>query len=109
MKKLSKKEREELVTKGYLNDLIEKKEFLIYKYLKKKGFATKKELNLDKYVTKEYYNDTLEEIVSKRFKKQDTKNRGDIEALMEHHIHQLQVLLEGLDHRYVLRSEWASN
>jgi hypothetical protein len=105
-KKLSKKERENVVTKGYLFDLMEKQEFLIFKYFKSKGFVTKKELNLDDYITKEYYYDSVEEIVERRLKKLKSQHRSDIEILMEHHLHQLQTLFEGLDNRYVLRKEW---
>ena len=80
MKKLSKKEREEVVTKGY-------------------------------------FHDTLEEVLDERFGKFRKEFRREInedfkkhiDVLMEHHRSQLEVILEGLDNRYVLRSEWTSN
>lgn len=105
LKKLTKKERDAVVTKGYVYDLIEKQDFLIYKYLKSKDFVTKKQLKENDYVTKKYYFDTLEKVVSRRIKKQKSEFRSDLDALMEHHMHQLQVLFEGFDDRYVLRKE----
>jgi hypothetical protein len=84
--KISKKEREELVTKGFLID--------------------------NKYLTIR----TLDEILDPKNRitqeQLDTKinllredARQHLEALMEHRMHQLQVLMEQIDARYVLRKE----
>lgn len=84
-KKLSKKEREKVVTKGYLED----KDYVTKDYLDKK---------LDNYVTKDYLDIRLNEL-SKEFK-------DYVSALIEHQTHQLQTFYEGFDNRYVLRKEW---
>ena len=74
MKKLSQKEREEVATKGFLED---------------------------HYVTK-YYLDM-------RLKEQLLDFRQHLDTLMEHQMHQLQVLMEQMDERYVLRREWSAS
>lgn len=73
---MSQKEREELVNKGYLEDVLESKN----------------------YVTKEYLDQRLI-IQSQDF-------RQHLDSLMEHQMHQLQVFIEQMDERYVLRREW---
>ena len=79
MKKLSQKEREELVTKGFLEDCFD----IRFEELSKK---------LTKEITTE---------ISADF-------RQHLDSLMEHQMHQLEVLMEQMDDRYVLRREWES-
>lgn len=64
-KKLSQKEREESVTKGF-----------------------------------------LEEHLDIRFKEQTLDFKQHLDSLMEHQMHQLEILMEQMDERYVLRREW---
>lgn len=94
MKKLSKKERGEVVTKGYLED----QEYVTNSYLKAQD-----------YVTKSYLNEVLDKRFEE-FRKEINKDfKYHIDVLIEHQKDQLQVLLEGLDNRYVLRSELRSD
>ncbi len=87
MKKLSQKEREEVLTKGFLID---------NKYL---TLRTLDEIMDPKNrITKEQLESKL------KLLKDDA--RQHIESLMEHQMHQLQVLMEQMDERYVLRKEW---
>lgn len=64
-KKLTKKEREEVVTKGYLNDYLESQNYVTKQYLDEK---------LENYVTKDYlderfkyYVDVLKEVNNDKF------------------------------------------
>ena len=92
-KKLSQKEREEVVTKGFLSD-----------YLDSKNYITKDYLDSKNYITKDY----LEDYLDMRFKKQTLEFKQYLDSLMEHQMHQLQILMEQMDERYVLRREWIS-
>lgn len=71
MKKLSQKEREEVATKGFLED---------------------------HYVTKDYLDMRLKEL--------SLDFRQHLDSLMGHQMHQLEILIEQMDDRYVLRREW---
>ena len=73
-KKLSQKEREESVTKGFLEDY------------------------LGIYVTKDY--------LDIRLKEQTLDFKQHLNSLMEHQMHQLEILMEQMDERYMLRREW---
>lgn len=88
---ISQKEREEVVTKGFLSDYLDSKNYITEDYLDKR---------LEIYVTKDYLDVRLQE--------QTTEFKQYMEALMEHHMHQLQVFIEHMDDRYVLRREWNS-
>jgi hypothetical protein len=90
-KKLSQKEREETVTKGFLSDCLED--------TVTKGFLSD---CLKDYVTKDYLTETINNAMEKQAK--DFYQHMD--ALMEHHMHMLQVFMENMDDRYVLRKEW---
>lgn len=72
MKKLTSKQRNEPVTKGFLID--------------------------NGYVTKDY--------LDKKLKEQSRDFRQHLESLMEHQMDQLQIFMEQMDERYVLRREW---
>lgn len=96
-KKISKKEREEVVTKGFLVD-----------YLDSKDYITKDYLDSQNYVTKDYFETRLESTINKALEKQSKEFYRHMEALMEHHMHSLQVFMENMDERYVLRKEWLS-
>ena len=86
MKKLTSKQRNEPVTKGFLVD---------HKYL---TIKTLEELMDPKnYVTKE----SLEQKLSLL----SNESRQHLEALVEHQMHQLQIFMEQMDERYVLRRE----
>ncbi len=91
MEKLSKKESKEIVTKGFLVNYLEQ-------VLESKNYITKDYLESRNYITKDYFED--------RLTKQSAEFRQYIESLMEHQVHQLQVLIEQMDDRYVLRREW---
>jgi hypothetical protein len=84
---LSLQERKETVTKGYLNDFLEGKNYVTKQYLDEKD-----------YVSKDYLHQELTKVVER------IENR--IDALIEHQMHMLQSLWEHADDRYVLRSEW---
>jgi len=75
-KELSQKEREETVTKGFLFDCFEERD----------------------YVTKDYLKEALLE------QSEDFHRR--VSAVLEEHRAYLGALIENLDNRYVLRREW---
>jgi hypothetical protein len=79
--KLSKKEREEPVTKGYLTDYLEDK--------------------LENYVTKDYLDEKLENYVTKDYldKKIDQDLVRHIGAMLEDSNSKLQILFEHFDAR----------
>ncbi len=56
---------------------------------------------LDDYVTKDYLDEVLRE--------QTNHIEQRIEVLMENQMHQLQILFETMDERYVLRREWLAS
>jgi hypothetical protein len=85
-KKLSQKEREEVVTKGYLSDVLEERN----------------------YITKDYFEEHLESTINKALEKQSKEFYQHMEALMEHQMNQLQVFMEHMDEQYVLRREWVA-
>jgi hypothetical protein len=85
MKKLTPKQREETVTKGFLYE----QNFVTKEYLDKK---------LEPYVTKEY--------LDKKLKEQSAEFRQHIDTLIEHQLDQIQIFMEQMDKRYVLRREW---
>lgn len=64
--------------------------------------VTKRFLIENEFITRK----TLEEILDIRFEKHSREFRQYLETLMEHQMHQLQVFMEHLDDRYVLRKEW---
>lgn len=72
MKKLTPKQREEVVTKGFLYE--------------------------QNFVTKEY--------LDKKLKEQSAEFRHYIDTLIEHQLDQIQIFMEQMDERYVLRREW---
>jgi len=92
-KELSQKEREEVVTKGFLVDYLDKKEYITRPVLEE--ILEKK---LEPYVTKDY--------LDKRMKEQSADFRQHLDSLIEHHMNQLQIFMESMDERYVLRREW---
>ncbi|MEY4440639.1 MAG: hypothetical protein RLY49_265 [Candidatus Parcubacteria bacterium] len=87
MKKLTPKQRKEVVTKGFLFD---------NKYLTLK--------TLDEIMDPK--NRVTREQVEEKLSLLSDDLRQHLEALMEHQMHQLQVLMEQMDERYVLRREW---
>ncbi len=88
-RKMSPKEREEVVTKGFLID---------QKYLTLK---TLEEIMDPK-------NRVTKESLEKRLALLSSDFRQHLETLMEHQINQLQILMEQMDERYILRREWDS-
>lgn len=89
MKKLSSKERGEVVTRGFLID---------NKYLTLK--------TLDEIMDPK--NRITREQVENKLKLLSDDARQYLETLMEHQMNQLQILMEQMDERYVLRREWAA-
>lgn len=71
--KLSQKERNELVTKGYLEDILERKQ----------------------YATKEYVHDAFEQM-----KKEMQQH---VTALMEDNRHQIKLLFEAFEYKFEAR------
>lgn len=110
MRKLSQKEQEEVVTKGFLVEYLEKtleeklesKNYVTKDYLEEvlesKNYITKDYLDSKNYITKDYFEEGLN--------KQSADFRQHLESLMEHQMDQLQVFMEQMDNRYVLRREW---
>jgi hypothetical protein len=94
-KKLTKKQREEVVTKGYLEDLLEEKDYV-----------TKSHLNETLYDMMNTMSETMDRKISIAMDKQLQEFNRNMGALMEHQMHQIQIMFESLDTRYVLRSEW---
>ena len=88
-REISQKEREEFVTRGFLID---------QKYLTLK--TLEEIMDPKNRVTKESLEKRLE-LLSSDF-------RQHLETLMEHQMNQLQILMEQMDDRYVLRREWNS-
>ena len=93
MKKLTPKQRNELVTKGSLSDFLVGNEYITRKILE--DTLNKK---LEPYVTKDY--------LDQRLKEQSSEFLQRLESLMEHQMNQLQIFMEQMDERYVLRKEW---
>jgi hypothetical protein len=89
MKKLTPKQRGEAVTKGFLVD---------NEYVTKSSLEEILENKLKPYVTKDYLDIKLRE--------QSAEFRQHVESLMEHQINQIQIFMEQMDERYVLRREW---
>ena len=91
-RKLTQKEREEAVTKGYVED----QDFVTMKTLKKHDYRTeayfKKALSSEDFATKEY--------VAEAFAAMDTKFQRYIQSLMEDNRHYFQVLMEGNNMRF---------
>ena len=86
-KKLSQKERGEVVTKGFL---------IGNKYVTLK--------TLDEIMDPK--NRITREQVQNKLNLMKDDSRQYLEALMEHQMNQLQTLIEQMDERYVLRKEW---
>lgn len=72
MKKLTPKQRNEVVTKGFLVD--------------------------NGYLTKDY--------LDQRLKEQSSEFLQRLEFLTKHQMNQLQIFMEQMDERYVLRKKW---
>ena len=100
MKKLSQKERNEVVTKGFLVDYLDK--VLDEKLESKLESKLEEKLESKNYVTKEYLEDRLD----KSLTKQSKDFYQHMEALIEHQLHSIQTFMESMDDRYVLRREW---
>lgn len=60
-------------------------------------------------VNKGFLVDYLDEVLDSKLEEQLKHIDQRIETLMEHQVHQLQVILESLDDRYVLRQEWLAS
>ena len=88
-RKLSQKERGEVVTKGFLEDYIDSKDFVTKDYLDQV-------LESKNYVTKNYLHQTLEET----FSKYRQENRRHLEALMEDYHQRVYPLVELFDARF---------
>jgi hypothetical protein len=87
-KKLSQKERDEAVTKGFLEDYLDEV------------------LESKNYITKDYFEERLESTITKALEKQSKDFYQHMDALIEHQLHSLQTFMESMDDRYVLRKEW---
>lgn len=48
----------------------------------------------------------LKDYLDIRLKEQTLDFKQHLESLMEHQMHQLEILMEQMDDRYVLRKEW---
>lgn len=85
MIKLNPNERGDLVTKGFLEDYLDD-------YFDEK---------LEPYVTKDY--------LDKKLKEQSSEFRQYIDTMIGYQIHQIQIFMEQMDERYVLRKEWIAS
>lgn len=118
MKKVSQKEREEVATKGFLQDqdfvtkeFLQEQNFVTKDFLQQQNFVTKDFLQEQNFVTKDFLLDSLGAYATKdyldiRLKEQTTDFKQYLDSLMEHQMHQLETLMEQMDERYVLRREW---
>lgn len=84
-KKLSQKERGEVVTKGFLEDYLDKT-------LESKNYVTKDYLTQQNFVTKDWALD-MSETFEKRIVEEFRNHTG---ALMEFHAHQNQLIVDAL-------------
>ena len=95
-KKLSQKERGEVVTKGFLEDYLDKtlesKNYVTKDYLESKNFVTKEYLDQQNFVTKDWALDMFETF-EKRIVEEFRNHTG---ALMEFHTHQNQLIVDAL-------------
>lgn len=80
-KKLSTNEREEVVTKGYLEDFMESRQYVTKEYMESK-----------QYVTKDYLDDRLDKHQKEYF--------THIEALMEDYHGRMYTLVELFERRF---------
>lgn len=101
IKKLSQKEKNEIVTNGYFHDYLNKR------FDKQTKEIYKKMDNQKKEIYKKMDNQKKE--IYKKMDEQSKEFRKHLEFLIEHQTNQLQSIFEGFDNRYVLRTEWRNS
>jgi hypothetical protein len=105
-KKLSQKERGEVVTKGFLKDYLDSKNYITKDYLDSKNYITKDYLDSKNYITKDYldsknyitkdYLDSKDYITREYLEGKDYATRSHVDSIfdyyqsdMKHHIDSL--------------------
>lgn len=100
-KKLSKKERGEAVTKGYLED----QNYVTKDFLKSQNYVTKDFLKSQNYVTERYLDQKLEKYVTKdwaseMFEIYDKRAQDRMETLMEDNRDAIKSIVEAFESRF---------
>ncbi|MCB9806110.1 hypothetical protein H6775_03045 [Candidatus Nomurabacteria bacterium] len=101
MKKLSKKEREEVVTKGYLVDYLESQNYITKEYLESKNYVTKDYLE-DKFA--HYFG-----LISEDFTQKITVAIEGLEIRLDAKFARIDERFDRLERRMWRSENWLSN
>lgn len=125
MKKIHKKEADEIITKECLHNILKEKDYVNKEYMESKNYVTKEYMESKNYVTKKYMESKnyvtkdwafeMFERVDKRFDEAEKQNYQNIQALMEDNRAQTNIIIETIGariervERFVGLKPWGNN